>query len=324
MKEIVLIKKPLLKKPILIACWPGMGEVSFRAGTFLAEAVKAYEFAYLKPERFFYFTASQIKKGILELAGLPFGQFYYYKNPFETKNSFGNDLIIFISNAQPDLDKALEYTSEILSLAEIFKVKTIITFASLPTPITHKEPSRVWFTATHPELNLELKKFNINHLTEGQIAGMNGLFLGVAKEKKFKGFCLLAEIPLYTIQIENPLASYLILSALSQILNLRIELSLLLEQAKLLEEEIDKFLGELKLEPTSAGPISEEEIQRLKKSLSKLGTLPASIKEKIESLFKEASKDISRAKELKDLLDFWNVYKDYEDRFLDLFKKKEL
>ena len=31
--------------------------------------------------------------------------------------------------------------------------------------------------------------------------------------------------------------------------------------------------------------------------------------------------DISKAKELKSELDKWNVYKDYEDRFLDLFKK---
>lgn len=321
MKEIVLLKKPPLKSPILIACWPGMGEVSFKAGTFLIEAIKAKEFAYLKPEKFFYFNASQIKSGVLELAELPFGHFYFYKTPI--KNYFGQDLIIFISNAQPDLEKALEYSQEILSLAKYFKVKTIITFASLPAPITHKDPSRVWFTATHPQLNSELKKFNLSHLTEGQIAGMNGLFLGLAKEENFKGFCLLAEIPLYTIQIENPSASYAVLSTLSQILNLKIELSLLLEQARLLEEEIDKLLGHLKLEPFAPGPISEEEIEKLKRSLSKLSTLPASIKEKIESLFKEASQDISKAKQLKELLDRWNVYKDYEDRFLDLFKKKD-
>jgi len=33
--------------------------------------------------------------------------------------------------------------------------------------------------------------------------------------------------------------------------------------------------------------------------------------------------DLSRANELKMELDKWNVYKDYEDRFLDLFKKKK-
>jgi len=34
-----------------------------------------------------------------------------------------------------------------------------------------------------------------------------------------------------------------------------------------------------------------------------------------------AKTDISKANELKAELDQWNVYKEYEDRFLDLFKK---
>jgi len=51
--------------------------------------------------------------------------------------------------------------------------------------------------------------------------------------------------------------------------------------------------------------------------------LPLSAKQKIEELFSLSKKDISRAAELKAELDKWNVYKEYEDRFLDLFKKKK-
>jgi len=38
-------------------------------------------------------------------------------------------------------------------------------------------------------------------------------------------------------------------------------------------------------------------------------------------LFALAKKDISKANELKQELDKWNAYKEFEDRFLDLFKK---
>jgi hypothetical protein len=42
--------------------------------------------------------------------------------------------------------------------------------------------------------------------------------------------------------------------------------------------------------------------------------------EKVEKLFKEALADRAKAIVLKEELDRWDLYKLYEDRFLDLFK----
>jgi hypothetical protein len=88
-----------------------------------------------------------------------------------------------------------------------------------------------------------------------------------------------------------------------------------------MEGEINKLLDYLKIGSQTTGPIGEEEIEKIKKSLSQLTKLPTSVKEKIEKLFTQANTDISKANELKAELDKWNVYKEYEDRFLDLFKK---
>ncbi|MHB8900817.1 MAG: hypothetical protein ACYC6Y_18870 [Thermoguttaceae bacterium] len=44
---------------------------------------------------------------------------------------------------------------------------------------------------------------------------------------------------------------------------------------------------------------------------------------RIETLFHQARQDRSKAYELKRELDHLGVFKDYEDRFLDLFKKPE-
>ncbi len=158
-------------------------------------------------------------------------------------------------------------------------------------------------------------------LTEGQISGMNGLFLGIAKEEGLKGFCLLGGIPLYTIQIENPKASIAVLEALAKILNIQIDCTKLRDQAHAMEGEINKLLDYLKLGAPGPGPIGEEEIEKIKKSLSQLTKLPLSVKEKIDKLFEETKGDISKANDLKIELDKWNVYKEYEDKFLDLFKK---
>lgn len=315
MEGIKVTKKPRLKNPYLVVAWPGMGEVAFRAATYLVEKLSADEFAQLLPQDFFYLTGSSIQEGILSAPELPYGKFYYWKN-----KSGKNDLIIFASNAQPDLARAEIYSKEIISLAKNFKVKMVIGFAAMPQPIEHTQRPSVRFSATSKELIDSLKTYNLDLLSEGQISGMNGLFLGIAKKEGLDGFCLLGDIPLYTIQIENPKASLAVLEVLNKILGIQIDFHNLLEQTHIMEEEINKLLDYLKLS-SPLGPIGEEEIEKIKKSLSQLTKLPLSVKEKIEKLFTQAKTDISKANELKSELDKWNVYKEYEDRFLDLFKK---
>jgi len=316
MDGIKIIKKPRLKNPCLLVAWPGMGEVAFNAANHLVESLNAQEFAQLIPQDFFFLSASIVEAGLLKAPQAPSGKFYYWKN-----KSAGSDLIIFISSAQPDLSRAEEYSRFIIHTAKAFKTKTIISFAAMPQPIDHSQQPNVWAAATSREILDKLKRFNVNVLSEGQISGMNGLFLAIAKAEGIDGFCLLGEIPLYTIQIENPKASYAVLELLSKILNIKIDLSGLVEQAHVMETEINRLLEYLKLGPQIAGPIQEEEIEKIKKSLSQLTKLPLSVKERLEKLFSQARADLSFAHELKAELDKWNVYKDYEDRFLDLFKK---
>ncbi len=318
MEKINIYRKPRLRNPYLLVAWPGMGEVAFRAASYLIEKLSAQEFASIPPEDFFYLTTSVVQSGILNAPELPASRFYYWKN-----KSGKNDLIIFLSNAQPDLIKAEDYSRRILQLAKSLKVKSVVSFAAMPQAVDHSQDPNVWFTATSKELLNALQKMDLTVLNEGQISGMNGLFLGIAKREGFSGFCLLGEIPLYTIQIENPKASASVLEAFSRITGIEVNLDELLDQARGMEEEINKLLDYLKVGPTAAGPIGEDDIEKIKKSLSQITKLPLSVKEKVENLFAQAESDISRASELKAELDRWNVYKEYEDRFLDLFRKNK-
>jgi hypothetical protein len=325
MKSLVITKKPSLKKPYLIVAWPGMGEVAFKAAEYLIQELKAVEFARIVPDGFFYLTGSVISAGILEAPLLPQGKFYYWKNPGAKGAASGkNDLVIFLSNAQPDLSKADSYAKSIISLAKDLGIESVVSFASMPQAIDHVQNPGVWFAATDQKTKEGLKKYNFSALADGQISGMNGLFLGIAKKAKLKGLCLLGEIPLYTIQIDNPKASAAVLEALGKILNMTINVQPLKEQAQVMENEINKLLEYLKLGSAGASaPIGEEEVELIKKTLSQLTNLPVSVKEKIEKLFEESRLDIAKAKELKVQLDKWNVYKEYEDKFLDLFRKSK-
>jgi len=323
MDQVKITKRPKLKNAYMIVAWPGMGEVAFKAASHLVDQLKAQEFAVIPSEGYFYLTGSIVQKGILSAPILPESKFYFWKNPAarRSKKTDIGDLVIFLSNSQPDLNKAQEYSQAILKVAKTFNVRMVIGFAAMPLPVEHNHDPQVWFAATSEELNKELKRFELNILTEGQISGMNGLFLGIAKKSGLNGFCLLGEIPLYTIQIENPKAASAVLSVLAKILNVNIDLARLKEQSDNLDNEINKLLEYLKVGSQIAGPISDADIETIKKSLSQLTKLPVSVKETIEKLFLQAESDIAKAGELKRELDKWNVYKEYEDRFLDLFKK---
>lgn len=325
MEGLKIFKRPRLKNPVMIVAWPGMGEVASRAAGYLVEKLKAEPFAEIISADFFYLVESAVQDGIMQLPRLPANKFYFVKS-----KGGANDLIILVSEAQPDLALAQEYSRLVLHVAAAWKVRTIVGFAAMPQAIDHTQQPQVWFAATSPKIAQHLKTFGLQVFADGHISGLNGLFLGLAKEAGFDGFCLLGEIPLYTIQIENPKASAAVLDALNRVLNLSVDLSVLAEQSKAMEEQINGLLDYLKVgqQPgagsSAPGPIGEEEIEKIKKSLSQLTKLPLSVKEKIEALFAQAQSDLSRANELKAMLDTWNVYKDYEDRFLDLFRRTKM
>jgi len=312
------ISTPKLKKPILIVAWPGMGEVAYKAALFLKEALRCKMFAKLEATDFFKPAAVVVDKGIADMPVVPAGFFYYYQAKKE-----GQDVILFLGEAQPPLERAEELARAIVEYARKYKVQTVFSFAAKPEPIDHKNNSSVWVVATHTDLLKKLQALKVKVLSEGQISGLNGIILGVAKRYKMKGACFLGEIPFYTVQIENPKASREILRVVNELFKLKLDMAPLDERSKFIEEEIDRLIAYLKGESTSAGPspLNEADIDKIKKDLATYTKLPHSAREKLEQLFLEADSDIAKARELKEELDRWNVYKEYEDRFLDLFKQ---
>jgi proteasome assembly chaperone (PAC2) family protein len=91
-------------------------------------------------------------------------------------------------------------------------------------------------------------------MTGGSISGLNGFLLGLAKEKGIEGICLLGEMPNYLSHIEYPKASYAVLSTLTKILSINIDLNELLAISMYQEEEIKKYIKKV-----------EEQVSKLQK-----------------------------------------------------------
>ncbi|MFA5059461.1 MAG: PAC2 family protein [Candidatus Omnitrophota bacterium] len=318
---ITVEKKVRLNNPVFIAAWPGMGNVAVKAAVYLKNQLKAQCFAKFSSEKIFYQTDVVVEKGVIELEQLTEGKFFYWKNP-----DGGRDLIIFISDLQPSPEKALAYGAKILDFARGFKIDTFLTFAAMITPFDYTATPKVWCAATHEKLITQFEQFGIKPIASGNISGLNGLFLGLAKKRKLSGACLLGEIPFYSTQIENPYASLAILETLAKFLKFRIDLNELRIAGKALEEEMERLMDLVKRpfpDEENELPISSEDIDMIKNVLDMRSHLPSSAKAQIEELFVKSQKDISYALELKKKLDEWHIYKDYEDRFLELFKRSD-
>jgi proteasome assembly chaperone (PAC2) family protein len=313
---IKMTASPKFKSPVFLCAWPGMGEVAIKAALYLKDNLPFKEFARLQAGNYFEPAVVSVKAGVLELPKSMGGIFYYYKDPKKT-----NDIILFISDAQPNIGSGLSYAREIIDFSARHGARSIYSFAAMTVPIEHTQPPKVWIAATSKKVIAQFKDYGLKTLNDGQISGLNGLVLGIAKNKGLDGACLLGEIPIYTIQIENPKASLAVLEVLNRSMGLGLDFKNLLERARFVDEEINKLIGYIKGEPAHPGPLSEDEIEKIKRELAAFTKLPESARKKIEDLFKLAAEDLNKAVELKKELDSWSVFGDYEDRFLDLFRK---
>ena len=229
-----------LNDPVLLAAWPGMGHVALKAFVFLHEALRAKNLAFLEEPDYFRVPGVSIQDGVVQTTLLPQSGFYYWQR----KKAQG-DVLFFIGDQQPVAGREYQLATALLEFASKYGVKRVLTGAAMPTAINHYQPSKVWMTATHKDLLNELTPYCQRVLREGQVSGMNGLLLGVAKQMGMEGFCLLGEIPFYTTEIENPKASMAVLQLVTEVLDLVVDLRELEELAKQTEKEIDQYLLEL-------------------------------------------------------------------------------
>jgi uncharacterized protein len=234
MKDLIRIyARPKLTEPNLLAVWPGVGNVAMIIATYLTSNINLKDLAEIKAASFFDPTGVPVQDSIIEAPQFPQSRFYYKKS--EKKG--GSDLILFVGDDQP-ASKSYELANCVLDLGLRFKIKRVYTCAAALTRIHHTEQPKVWGVGTTPTLVQELKKLNLKQKGNLQIAGLNGLLLGVAKERGVDGMCLLGEVPQYASRMPNPMAALAVLRALSKMLEINVDLG---ELTKLAEETREKM-----------------------------------------------------------------------------------
>jgi proteasome assembly chaperone (PAC2) family protein len=301
-----------------------MGTVAQIAGTHLARQLRAKPIAELDSREYFEPRSITVRGGLAGVPALPKSVLVAWRNQVADR-----DLVILVGDQQPAL-AASSYANAVLDLAAEYAVERVVTFAAMATPIHPAATPRVFGVATRTELLKELEKNGVTLLEDGEISGMNGTFIGAAAARGLPAVCLLGEFPFFAAQFPNPKASVAVLEVFSKLFGTAIDVESLRTEAARFEATLVGQLAELQDsaehssngEPdgeTTAGPEAAVEPQPL--DAEKSPKVSKQVLERIESLFGQVQQDRAKALDLKAELDRHGLFKRYEDRFLDFFKK---
>src|SRR5689334_13561308 len=151
---------------------------------------------------------------------------------------------------------------------------------------------------------------------------MNGVFLAAAAQRGIPGICLLGSMPAFAAQIPYPKASHAVLEAFLKLCGLSVDLEELKQYGRSIEQHLTAGLEKIQEAlqqgqeggevPGSSLPGAEE---------AKEGPTEED-RRKVEELLEQARKDRSKAFELKRELDRRGLFKEYENKFLDLFRRR--
>jgi proteasome assembly chaperone (PAC2) family protein len=303
-----------LNNPWLVAVWPGMGHVAISGGYYLMAKLGMHLLAEFSGEELFDVEHVEVKGGLIRTGRLPRNRLFAWTDPRGR-----HDIIIFIGEAQPPRGKHA-FCHGLIEHVRKLGVERVFTFAAMATQLHPQSESRVFGAATDEQTLAELKRLELEIIEDGQIGGLNGVLLGVAAEAGLRGACLLGEIPHIFAQLPYPKASLAVLEVFTTIAGIEIDFTELAEQSREMEKSLGELLAQVERAYQPQNPAEDEMVRH--EPVEEKGLAPED-ERRLEQLFKQARQDRSKAYELKRELDRLGAYRDYEDRFLDLFKKAE-
>ncbi len=305
--------------PVLIAGWPGMGNVGFGAAAYLRKKLKGSLCARIDVTRYFFPEAVDVENGIGRIPSPPDHNIYLIEDP---------PVLIFEGESQAGGEAGMAIADELLDFAQRHGVRTVYTGAAFAVPMSFRDSVEVFGVATGDRLKGSFASYGVKPLAQGRISGLNGLLLGLAGSRNLSAACFLATMPQYAVHTPNPKSSKAIVRVFERILNTAVDMTGIDRSIA----EVDKLLGEFESRVNAALQAMRQGSQqdiRAGEGAAEDGEQPGphevephEAMDRIESLFELVQHDRSKAGLLKQQLDRWGLFELYEDRFLDLFDKK--
>ena len=247
-----MAEKLNLRHPWLVAVWPGMGHVALNAGFYLLAKLEMHVIAEFEVANLFDVDHVEVKEGRIQTVEHPRNRLFLWTDPNQK-----HDIVIFLGEAQPPIGK-YPFCRKLIEYARELDVERVFTFAAMATQMHPEHASRVFRAATDEKSFEELKRLELELLEDGHIGGLNGILLGAAAEGGMRGTCLLGEMPHIFSHLPFPKASKAILEVFTMIAGIKLEMTELNEQVKIMEQQLGELLAQVEEKYGPQFAVSEE------------------------------------------------------------------
>ncbi len=228
MIELKVLSKKKLKNYRLIEGFPGIGLVGAISASYLAEKMNMEQIAYLYSEKF------------PPMASIHKGRPIY---PVRMYADHKNKLIVLYSDFVIPANSVYEVTNEVFSFVKKHGISEIISLAGMTSTFVQEE-KQVFAIISGDKVKNKLKKLGIKFVQEGVTTGVSGMLLARCAMENVPAFSLLVES---AAGYPDPGASAVLLHKLGEYLKISIETKSLEEEAKNIQERIQKTLEQIRL-----------------------------------------------------------------------------
>ena len=277
MSHLQMEESPDLRSPILVTAFAGWNDAA-QAATgsvlFLADRWSAQRFARIEPEEFFVFTEARpmirLNPELQRELEWPANVFYYHID-----QSLSRDATLLL-RIEPHL-KWRTFTEVVLEVAKQCGVSTVVTLGALLADAVHTRPVPLAGYSMDPQLSARLASMGMMGTRYQGPTGIVGALHDAFRRSGLPTASLWASVPYYLGTTANPKASHALLSTLSALLDLHLDLTSLEEQVQTFEQQVTQAIAG---NPEVAGHIRELERRidaaEVEGAEAESGELPAS------------------------------------------------
>lgn len=251
--ELRIAERPTLRRPVLIAAfrgWNDGGQAASLAAGYLTRLWQANRFADIDPEGFVDFQSTRplvsLDEGMTRRIEWP-------ENVFHAGAITGADRdAVLLIGVEPSY-RWRTFTELVVGLARELGVELVVTLGALLADVPHTRPAPVTGAATDPSLVEEL---GLQHSRYEGPTGIVGVLHDACRVAGLPSVSLWSAVPHYVSLAPSPRAARALCERLGGLLDLRIDVTELLEAEKTYAEQVSEAVAS---DPETAAYVADLE-----------------------------------------------------------------
>lgn len=242
MTHVRLLEEPTLRRPILIlafAGWNDASEVATTAVRFLVKRWEAKKFAEIDPEEFYNFARVRprvrIDEDYTRLITWPENAFHYHTDPL-----LDRDFVLLIG-IEPNL-KWRTFCDEVIGVCRKVGITSTLSLGGLIADVAHTRPARLTAFSSDPDLTARFPELSIRRSRYEGPTGIVGVLSDAFARASIPVGSIWGNVPHYISASPNPKVVHALLSRLSTIYGLGLELSEMERAGRRFERQVNEAL----------------------------------------------------------------------------------